>query len=172
MATVQKVAELLKVQLYVLHQSCSCLDNKTKVQIKIIHHEIMTGDFLATNAAHPSWLLLLCKNDTSHVPIYLTLGFYAEWLTFVAIETEVRFQSGLCAWMWWFGHFWVMEQFSSQGINPLLIHAAAPYVAADWMVLNDFRGSSSVLLTQFNFSFTARVCVCLVWFQSLGDPIW
>lgn len=41
-----------------------------------------------------------------HIQLYLKLGMLCpEWLTFVSIETGVRFQWGLCNWIWWIWPF-------------------------------------------------------------------
>lgn len=117
----------------------------------------------------------LLNNDTLHVQLYLTLGMLCpEWLTFVSIETGVRFHCGLCNWIWWIRPFMDNGAVELRGHQRALTPCWLVVALSHLLLRADFSTSSICLFTRLNFSCTLYVWVCVgaVQFQSLRDPIW
>lgn len=123
-------------------------------------------------------VMQLFDNDTSHILLYLTLGMLLCWMTHICFH---RNRGEISVWFMWLDL--MIRPFLDNGAVQLRGHRRA--LTLCWITLCHhmlqqiewcWMTSSSLLLTQSNFSFTVclhvRVCVQTVWFQSLGDPIW
>lgn len=140
-----------------------CTDTWGAEELPTMHHlyNEMSGTDADTGAAHhPMSITAVMQLFTCHAALTMTHhthaaifntwhAFCAEWLRFVSIETGVRFQCGLCNWMWWIGPFLdngagSVAQRPPEGIiNPSLTDAVPPCVAAGWTTPSDFSSSSS-----------------------------